>query len=422
MHHPLRIFYAAGPGDVLGTYRHWKEGHDDPSQVAMTYSGQFYDVVRELDAEALVVGSSTIPGSLRDGRFRIEHRPAPFRNCGGFRYHLGQTLASLRLLWQAWRFKADVMVVCESGHWFPFRLSALVGIKIIPSLHSVIWARGQRPSLARRLVNALNRRFFLDNVLGIMTASRETGRQVDQLTRGRHQPIYEFLPTYRRQQFFGLPTPSPGDRPFRVFYAGRIERDKGVFDLLEIARRFDREGRTEIEFDLCGDGSALADLRAAVAEAGPAVAARFRCHGHCNRTTMRRMFAASHVVIVPTQGILIEGFNQVVVEGVLSGRPVITSKACPALEYVTAAAVEVGVDDVRGYGDAILHLCDDPVYYQVKRAACQAAQDQFYDEGRGWAMTLKRVLRAAGLIASPEPEATVKPCERKRLLFRNVHT
>ena len=41
---PLRIVYAAGPGDVVGTYRHWKEGRDDPSQVAITYSGQFYDL------------------------------------------------------------------------------------------------------------------------------------------------------------------------------------------------------------------------------------------------------------------------------------------------------------------------------------------------------------------------------------------
>ena len=38
---PLRILYAAGPGNVLGTYRHWRGGEDDPSQVAMTYSGQF---------------------------------------------------------------------------------------------------------------------------------------------------------------------------------------------------------------------------------------------------------------------------------------------------------------------------------------------------------------------------------------------
>ena len=30
----LRVFYAAGPGDVIGTYRHWCEGRDDPHQVA----------------------------------------------------------------------------------------------------------------------------------------------------------------------------------------------------------------------------------------------------------------------------------------------------------------------------------------------------------------------------------------------------
>ena len=43
---PLRLMYAAGPGDIIGTWKHWKEGRDDPSQVAITYSGQVYDLCR----------------------------------------------------------------------------------------------------------------------------------------------------------------------------------------------------------------------------------------------------------------------------------------------------------------------------------------------------------------------------------------
>ncbi len=411
MSHTLRIFYAAGPGNVLGTYRHWKEGQDDPSQVALTYSGQFYDVVRDLGVEALVVGSSHLPGSLRDGPFRIEHCPAPLRHCRGLLYHIGQTWASLRLLWKAWRFRADVMVVsCGSGHWFPLRLARLLGIKIIPALHCVLWGKGSRPSLAHRLVNRLNRRFFLQNVSGILTASHDIAQQIAQLTNGQHQPTYVFLPTYRREQFLGLPAAALPSRPFRVFYAGRIERDKGVFDLLEIARRFDGAGRTDIEFDLCGAGSVLADLRTAALQAGPDLAARFRCHGHCHKAKMREMFAGAHVVIVPTTTAFLEGFNQVVAEGVLSGRPVITSSVCPALEYVKDAVVEVPPDDVVGYGDAILKLCDDQSFYQAKTEACHAAQDQFYDQRRGWSATLKKVLARAGLTPGRNPETTGAAC------------
>ena len=99
---------------------------------------------------------------------------------------------------------------------------------------------------------------------------------------------------------------------------------------------------------------ALTELKAAAESAD--LAERFRCHGHCNKPTMREMFARCHVVIVPTTSEFIEGFNQVVAEGVLSGRPVITSSVCPALDYVRDAVVEVPPDDVKGYGDAILKL------------------------------------------------------------------
>ena len=71
---PLRILYAAGPGNVLGTYRHWREGKDDPTQVAITYSGQFYEVCQELNAQTYVIATCRIPGRLADGNFRIVHR------------------------------------------------------------------------------------------------------------------------------------------------------------------------------------------------------------------------------------------------------------------------------------------------------------------------------------------------------------
>ena len=54
---PLRILYAAGPGDVIGTYNHWINRQDDPSQVSVTYSGQFYEVCCALDAEGYVISS-----------------------------------------------------------------------------------------------------------------------------------------------------------------------------------------------------------------------------------------------------------------------------------------------------------------------------------------------------------------------------
>ena len=94
---PPRILYAAGPGDIIGTYRHWKAGRDDPSQVAITYSGQFYSLCRELGAQGLVISYCPRVEQLSDGEFRLEHRPVRFGKGPGALYHLGQIWYGLRL-------------------------------------------------------------------------------------------------------------------------------------------------------------------------------------------------------------------------------------------------------------------------------------------------------------------------------------
>ena len=392
MNRPLRILYAAGPGDVTGTYRHWKDGHDDPAQVSLAYSGQFYDLCRKLGARGLVISSARAAGrrSCRDGPFIFVNRPIPFENRGGALYHLGQIWAALGLIAEAMRFRADVaVIVCGSAHWFPLILLPWLGVQVIPSLHCVLWPRNRPLAGARKLIWKLNRYFFTHSVGGILSASHAISAQLDQITARRHRRVAEFLPTYRRGGFDEAPPPQPL-RPFRILYAGRLERDKGVFDLLEMAGRLARQRPGEVEFDLCGSGSALEEIRGAAARAG--LSDSFRCHGHCSQAVMRDHFAGCHAVIVPTTGDFIEGFNQVVAEGILAGRPVITSAVCPAMQYVGGAVVEVPPDDVGAYADAVLRLLDDPAYYASILRQCRDVQEQFYDPGRSWGTALRNAL------------------------------
>jgi glycosyltransferase involved in cell wall biosynthesis len=390
MAHPLRILYAAGPGDVIGTYRHWKEGRDDPSQVAVTYSGQFYSLCKELGAQGYVISYCPRIEKLIDGPFCIEHRPVPFGKGPGPLYHLGQLWYGIRLTISAVRFGVDVAIVSGGAHWFSLGVLPMLGVKVVPTLHCVLWRKGRPPGgFVGRMVQALNGRFFRKRTAGVLSLSKDISDQLAELLRGTPKNIIPFLPNYRPESFAGLGE-SPAPPPFRVFFAGRIERNKGVFDLLEIAKRFAAEGRTDIEFDLCGDGSALAELRKAVSDAG--IDQRFRCHGHCDKPRMREMYAAAHVVIAPTTSDFIEGFNKVVAEGVLAGKPVVTSSVCPALEYVRDAVVEVPVNDVRAYGNAILRLRQDPAFYQARRDGCAIAQSQFYDASRGWGAAVRKML------------------------------
>jgi len=389
---PLRILYSAGPGDVIGTYRHWSEGRDDPSQVAVTYSGQFYDFCRETGASGYVISSHRRKEKMVDGKLIIEHRPTFFQRRPGTLYHLGQIISGLRLAISAVRFRADVAIVADGAHWFVLGLMPWFGVRVVPTLHCVLWPKNRKPDgMVNQIIRRLNARFFRRRVTAVLSLSNDITEQVNEMLAGVSLPIIPFLPTYRPESFgdgFGAPPPPP---PFRVFFAGRIEKNKGVFDLLDIAKRFGADGHGDVEFDLCGDGSRLEPLRAAVTSAG--LENRFRCHGHSTKPFMRQMYEQCHVVIVPTTSDFVEGFNKVVAEAVLAGRPVITSSVCPALEYVRDAVLEVPPDQTAAYGDAILKLKSDSALYETKRLASASVRRQFYDVQRGWKAAVLRAIK-----------------------------
>ncbi len=387
----LRLFYAAGPGNVIGTFRHWQAGRDDPSQVSMTYSAQFFDLCRELSAEGYVVSAHPHREYIRAGQFTIEHLPKRWPKAHGPFYHVAALWYAMLIMARALRFRADVAVIAEgTADWYILSLLPPCGVRVIPALHCMLWPKHKVPRSPQRLISGLNRCFFSRWVWGIMSISQDINRQVNQVAGGLARPIFNFLPTYRRNTFAALQAPRHDDRPFRVLFAGRIERNKGVFDLLEIARHFVREGHLGISFDLCGDGSTLDALRTAAVRGG--VDQMFHTHGYCLKPAMQAMLDRAQVLIVPTTTDFIEGFNKVVVEGILAGRPVITSSACPALDYVRNAVVEVEPNDVAGYGDAILALQGDKNLYEQKREACLKYQEQFYSPERGWIAALRRAL------------------------------
>jgi glycogen synthase len=388
---PLRILYASGPEDVIEAYNYWINGGDAPSQVSVTFSSQFYEVCRTLDAKGYAIAQSNNKQFVQDDRFIVEHRRVPLPNALGIFYHLRQVWCGLQLLASAIRFQANVAVVNDgTTYWFVLYLFSWIGIKVIPTLHCMLWYKYLSPRLVDKLNLSLSGNLFASDCQAMLVASQDIAKQISQLTRGKHQPIFEFFSTYRRADFANIPEPSVERSPFRVLFAGRLEQNKGVFDLLEIAKRFASEGRQDIIFDICGEGSALESLRLAAHVSG--VDGLFICHGYCTKPQMREMFGRSHVVIVPTRTDFIEGFNRVVCESILSGRPVVTSAVCPALSYVRDAAIEVPVNDVKAYGDALVELCSDRQLYQQKRQACLIAQEQFYDPTKSWGATLKSIL------------------------------
>jgi glycogen synthase len=391
MSKPLHILYAVGPENAIEAY--WCQGEDAPSQVSVFFSSQFYEVCQALDAKGYVIAPSQKKEFLKNKRFIIERRPIPLSHASsGILYHLRQIWNGLWLLADAICFQADAIIV-DSGttHWFVLSLFHWLGIKVIPSLHCVLWCKYLPLRLGERIAFELSRNLFSSQCFAILAVSRDITQQIYQLTKDEHPPIFEFFPTYRPAYFADITEPDvQNSNVFRVLFAGRIEVNKGVFDLLEIAKYFSSIGRKNFIFDICGEGSALEALRLAVREAG--INDSFICHGYCSKLEMKQMFRKAHAVIVPTRKEFIEGFNRVVSESILSGRPVVTSSVCPAAFYVRDAVIEVPPNDIKAYGNALLELCDNRQLYEQKRLACLRLQEQFYDINKSWGVNLKNIL------------------------------
>jgi glycogen synthase len=392
----VRIFYAAGPGDIIAAHGHWRRGDHDPSEVAITFSSQVADFCRARGAPAWFVSYHPRRETLRDGELVLEHRPRPAASeRGGLLHHLGQLAYGFGLWRSARRFRADVAIV-DSGSTHPFALSLfpLSGIDVVPVLHNTLWPRGFPPRRPLpRLVLWLDAFFWRFGPRATLCVSPECARQVDALTRGRSRPLHDVRAQFRGEYFASIPPPPHAARPFRLLFIGRINRSKGVFDLLEMAARLEAERPGQVRFEVCGSGpdlDALASERSARGLEG-AVA----LHGWTSLEALREIYARCHAAIVPTRSSFIEGLAMSAAEATLAGRPVITSAVVPALEVLRPACLEAITDDVASYVAAIRRLQDDAALYARLRAACPAAAAPFLDRDLGLAAVLGRVLGEA---------------------------
>jgi glycosyltransferase involved in cell wall biosynthesis len=383
-----RIFCVNGPGDTI---KDWSEDQHDPRSI--TFKSQFNDFCRDVGAETYIVAYHEKKAIYRDGLFTLEHRPKPMPGAAGIRYYLAQALYTLSLVLTAVRFRADTAVL-DSGtsQYFMLGLFKLAGIRIVIILHNTLWPTGFPPTrLVPRIIATLDSLFFRYAPLGIVGVSPECIRQVEQLTKGKHQPIYQIRAQFRREYFRAIPAPPPHNQPpFRIMFMGRITRDKGVFDILEMARRIEAQRRGRVRWEIHGVGPDLEELRRLHRELS--LKETVFIYGWTSPQDAQDVYARSHVSIVPTRRDFCEGLPMTAIESVLAGRPVITSPVNPAFEVLRPACVEAQTDDIASYVQAIVKLIDDPDKYATLCKACSQLQDQFYDPEQGLRAALKKVL------------------------------
>jgi glycosyltransferase involved in cell wall biosynthesis len=178
--------------------------------------------------------------------------------------------------------------------------------------------------------------------------------------------------------------------PFRLLFAGRVEENKGVFDLVRISAALRQRCAVPVIIEVCGGGSALDALRAAVAASGEAD--RILVTGRLERAELLQAYRRAHAVIVPTRSTFCEGMPLVCAEAVLSGRPVVTSRLSNALAILGDAIAVAQPDDVSSYAEAIRGIAEDPARYERLRAACPAVAAQFLDRGRSYTAAVDQLI------------------------------
>lgn len=175
--------------------------------------------------------------------------------------------------WIAWCFRGARRLVCQSEAWRRFAIDVL----------------GFAPGNVAVIRN--------------WTATRELLQLGAQRTSGRQSPV-------------------------RLLFLGWLERDKGIFELLEACRRL-ASGR-RFALDVAGEGNASADARAFVARHGLHELVCF--HGWLRGQQLHEALAAADVLVLPSWA---EGLPNAMVEAMAAGLAVVVSAVGAIPEIIT---------------------------------------------------------------------------------------
>lgn len=185
----------------------------------------------------------------------------------------------------------------------------------------------------------------------------------------------------------------PARRSFRVCFAGHLREEKDPLRPALAVRDLPPDSR--IRVDAYG-GAHTADWAEAAREemqCNP----RYRWHGEIPHAELRRVYARSHLLVLPS---IMEGGANVISEAVMAGLPVIASDI--------DGSVGLLGDDYPGYypvknadalRDLLLRAESEPAFYTELEAACAARRGLFMPEREqaGWQKLLEDI-EASGSI------------------------
>jgi glycosyltransferase involved in cell wall biosynthesis len=147
-----------------------------------------------------------------------------------------------------------------------------------------------------------------------------------------------------------------GHSTVRLLFVGWLERDKGIFELLEAARLLMSSGRRFV-LDVAGDGSAAAEARATIARHGLGAVVRLR--SWLGDAELEKALRESDVLVLPSWA---EGLPNAMVEAMAARLAVVVTRVGAIPEVVThrRSAMLVEPRNPESLAAALAAVLDDP--------------------------------------------------------------
>jgi len=233
--------------------------------------------------------------------------------------------------------------------WASFLYASIVGIPLVHSKHNRV--TGGKSSLYRRIAVKLDS-WVIRKSVGVICHGPYLREELLDVGVPSSQ-IYEFdvsLREYRDSAKKDAPDVELEiENNSLIVYAGRIERLKGVFDLLDAIEPHLRQyGGLILAY--AGQGSALDDLRAEVNRRK--LMKQVRLMGRIAHRALALLMSRASLVITPTQSRFAEGRCMAAMESLVLGVPVIAPRFGPFPYLVTDGVNGLlyepdSVDDLR---------------------------------------------------------------------------
>jgi glycogen synthase len=399
--HRRRILFATGPGDSVLAFHAWQNQKPYTGSIPTTFTAEILDFCRANASFAVLVSSNSRACTECWDSGQVSNVPKmKIHNGRGVYFHLSELLYTYRLLRIALSQKLSFAII-DSGtsHWFSFLIFRAFGIRVIVNLHNTLRPQKPKRGLLATVIFFLDRLFFRFALSGATAVSSDCSEQLQPLV-ANTCPIVQFRPNFELSEFLNISDVE--ELPTSLLFVGRVEANKGIFDVIEMFMRLRFAGIEGLRLEICGSGSSLNDITSLIKHHGLSDCISFR--GQLNRYELLEAYEKSSIVLIPTRSTFSEGFAMVCAEANLCGRPVIASSVVPAVRHLPGGALVFEADNIAALESAALELLKNPKKFSALAHSARDVAFDYFSKGYTLNMALEKVFKQ---VADPNQESAI---------------